>query len=71
MTENHLSGRLYNELFSEIDEEKCMAWSLTVHKNPIIIYSSSLQAFSFRSVSLSILYPLFLKDNSAIPQPSV
>ena len=40
MIENRISGYLYNELFSEGDEEKCsafqsMAWSLIVHKNTI------------------------------------
>ena len=57
MIENRISGYLYNELFSESNEEKCtafqrMAWSLIVHKNPIKICSTALQAFSFRSLSL-------------------
>ena len=61
MIENCVSGYLYNELFSESNEEKCMAfqrmaWSLIFHKNPIKNCSTALQAFSFRSLSL---YPLF------------
>ena len=61
MIENRISGYLYNELFSESNEEKCtafqsMAWSLIVHKNTIKNCSTPLQAFSFRSLSL---YPLF------------
>ena len=61
MIENRVSGYLYNELFSESNEEKCtafqsMAWSLIVHKNTIKNCSTPLQAFSFRSLSL---YPLF------------
>ena len=59
--ENRISGYLYNELFSESNEEKCtafqsMAWSLTVHKNTIKNGSAALQLFTFRSLSL---YPLF------------
>ena len=62
MIENRISGCLYNELFSESNEEKCtafqsMAWSLVVHKNTIKNCSPALQAFSFWS--LSLLYPLF------------
>ena len=80
MIVNHISGYLYNEIFSKSNEEKCtvfqsMAWSFIVHKNPIENCSAALQAFSFRSLSLSlcILYFLFHKgkDTSAIPQPSV
>ena len=61
MIENRISGYLYNELFSESNEEKCtafqsMAWSLIVHKNAIKNCSTALQAFSFRSLAL---YPLF------------
>ena len=38
MIENRISGYLYNDLFSESNEEKCtafenLAWSLIVHKN--------------------------------------
>ena len=38
MIENRISGYLYNELFSESNEEKCtafqrMVWSLIVHEN--------------------------------------
>ena len=73
MIENRISGYLYNELFSESNEEKCTAfqrmdWSLIIHKNPIKNSSTALQAFSFRSLSL---YPLFPLKTSAIPQPSV
>ena len=40
MIENRISRYLYNELFSERNEEKCtafqsLAWSLIVHKNAI------------------------------------
>ena len=58
MTENHVSGNLYNKRFSESSEEKCtvfqiMDWYLIVHKN--------LQHFSL-VLSLSILYfKVFLK----------
>ena len=78
MIENHISGYLYNELFSESNEEKCtafqrMAWSLILNKNPIKNCSTILQAFSFRSLSLCILYFFFHKDKvtSSVPQPSV
>ena len=69
---------LYNELFSESKEEKCtafqsMTWSLIVHKDTIKNCSTSLQAFSFWSLSLCILYFLFHKgkDTCRIPQPRV
>ena len=57
MIEDRISGYLYNELFSEINEEKCtafqsMAWPLIVHKNTIRNCSSALQAFSFLSTSI-------------------
>ena len=78
MIENQISGYLYNELFRENNEEKCtafqsMACSLIVHKNPIKICSTTLQAFSFRSFALCILYFFHHKgkDTSGIPQPSV
>ena len=56
MIENSISGYLYNELFSESNEEKCtafqrMAWSRIVHQNPIKNCSTALQAFSFPSLS--------------------
>ena len=40
MIENHISGNLYNEIFSEGSEEKFMAfqgmaWSLIIQKNTI------------------------------------
>ena len=40
MIENRISRYLYNELFSERNEEKCtafqsLAWFLIVHKNTI------------------------------------
>ena len=62
--ENRISGYLYNELFSEINEEKCAAfrskaWPLIVHKNTIRNCSTALQTFSFRSISLYPLFPLF------------
>ena len=60
MIENRVSGYLYNELFSESNEEKCtafqsMAWSLIVHKNTIKNCSTALQAFSFRSLFVSFI----------------
>ena len=63
MKENRASGYLYNELFSESNKEKCtafqsIAWSLIVHKNNIKNYSTALQAFSFWSLSLYVLFPL-------------
>ena len=62
MIENHISGYLYTELFSEGNEEKCtafqtMAWLLILHKNPIKNCSTALSAFSFRSLSLYLLFP--------------
>ena len=78
MIENKISGYLYHKLFIESNEEKCtafqsMAWSLIVHKSTIKNFSIAVQAFSFRSLSLCILYFLFHKgkDTSGIPQPSV
>ena len=78
MIENQISGYLYIELFNENNEEKwtafqSMFWSLIVHKNTIKNCSTTLQAFSFRSLALSILYFLFHKDKgtSGIAQPSV
>ena len=63
MIENRISGHLHNELFSENNKEKCtafqsIAWSLIVDKNTTKNYSTSLQAFSFRSFSLYPLFPL-------------
>ena len=63
MTENRISGYLYNELFSESNKEKYtafqgMAWSLIVDKNIIKNCSIALQAFSFRFLSLYPLFPL-------------
>ena len=62
MIENCISGYLYNELFSQRNEEKCtafqsLAWSLIVHKNIIKNCSTALQAFSFRSPSLYHSFP--------------
>ena len=62
MIENRISGYLYNELFSERNEEKCtafqsLAWSFIVHKSTIKNCSIALQVFSFLSLSL---YHLFL-----------
>ena len=61
MIENRISGYLYNEPFSESNEEKCtafqiMVWSLIVHKNTFKNCLTALQVFSFRSLPL---YPLF------------
>ena len=63
MIEDRISGYLYNELFIEINEEKCLAfqcmpWSLIAHKNTIRNCSTTLQAFSSRSISLYPLFPL-------------
>ena len=46
MIENRISRYLYNELFSESNEEKCtafqsLAWSLIVHKNTIKNWSTA------------------------------
>ena len=70
MIENHISGNLYNELFSESSEEKCtvfqsMAWFLIVNE----LFSKHFPP----SFPLSNLY-FFLhqgKAASAIPHPSV
>ena len=64
MIENWISGYLYNEPFTESNEDLCMTfqsigWSL-VHKNTIKICSPSI--FLLVSLSLSILYFLFHKD---------
>ena len=61
MIENRISGYLYNELFSESNKEKCtafqnMAWSRIVDKNTIQNCLTALQTFSFRSLSLCMLY---------------
>ena len=60
MIENRIAGYLYSELFSKSNEEKCtafqkMAWSRNIHKNPIKNYSIALQAFFFRSLSVSFV----------------
>ena len=61
MIENRISGYFFNEIFNESNKEKCtafqsMVWSLIVDKNTVKICSTALQAFSFRSLSLCILY---------------
>ena len=61
LTENRISGYLYNELFSKSNEEKCtvfqrMVWFLIVHKNTIKNWSTALQVFSFWSLSLYLFY---------------
>ena len=58
MIKNHISGYLYNEHFCEINEEKGTAFqsidcSQKYYKN----CSTSLQAFSIRSISLHHLFP--------------
>ena len=77
VTEDRISCYLYDELFSEINDEECttfqnMAWSLIVYKNAIRNYSTASKHFP-SGLSLRILYFLFHKgkDNSAITQPSV
>ena len=62
MIENRISGFFYNEPFGESNEEKCtvfqnMAWYLIVPKNTINNCSTALQAFSFWSLSLYLLFP--------------
>ena len=57
MVENCISGYLYNEPFSESNEEKCMAFQsialyLIIYKNTIKNCSTALGAFSFRSLFL-------------------
>ena len=77
MIEDRISGYLYNELFIEINEEKClafqcMAWSLIAHK--ILLETAELLSKHFPAgLSLCILYFLFHKgkDTFAISQPSV
>ena len=63
MIEDRISRYLYNELFSESNEEKCtafqsIAWLLTVYKNAIKNGATALHAFSFQSLSLYPLFPL-------------
>ena len=77
MIENRISGYLYNELFSESNEEKCTAFqrmvcSLIVHKNTIKT-GQLLSKYLPSGLSLCILCFLFHKgkDTSAVPQPSV
>ena len=75
MTENRISGYLYNELFSKSNEEKCtvfqrMVWFLIVHKNTIKNWSTALQVFP-SGLSLGILSILQGRDTSAVLQPSV
>ena len=65
MKENHISGNMYNELFSESSEEKCTAFQsmarfLIVHKKTFKTCSTILQAFSSRSLSLSLSLSLFV-----------
>ena len=62
ITGNHILGYLYQELLIEINEERCtafqsMAWPLIAHKNTIRNCSTALQPFSFRSISLYLLFP--------------
>ena len=77
MIEDRISGYLYNELFSEINEEKytafqSMAWSLIVYKK--LLETAQLLSNHIPSgLSLCILYFLFHKgnDTSVSPQTSV
>ena len=62
--QKHISGNMYNELYSESSEEKCMvfqsiAWSLFVHKNTIKNCSTVLQAFSSQTLSLFVSFISF------------
>ena len=52
MIESHISGDLYNKVFSESSKGKCAAFQKYIIKN----CSAVRQVFSFRSV---YLYPLF------------
>ena len=72
MSEDYISGYLYNELFSKSNKEKCMVFqsmvcSLIVDKNQIKNCSTALQALCFQSLCNETL----LKGTSAILQPSV
>ena len=72
MVENRISGYLYNELFSESNEEKVWLCPLLFIK--ILLKIAQLFSKHFPSdLSLCIIYFLFHKgrDTSAIPQPSV
>ena len=74
MIKNHISGNLYNELFSKSSEEKCMASSRIVHKNAIKNCSAVLQQSKHFPPCISLgnlCFPFHKgKDTSAIPQPS-
>ena len=76
MIENCISGYLYNELFSKINEEKCTdSQNITGPLLFIKIRLKTAQLFSKHfpfDLSLCILYFIFHKrsDTSAIPQPS-
>ena len=66
MREDRISGYLYNEFFSEINEEKCaafqsMAWSLIVHKNTIKNCTTALQAFSLPVYLFASFSSFFIK----------
>ena len=77
MMKNCISGYLYNEIFSESNEEKCtafkrMTWSVS-YTIKILIKTAQLHSKNFLpGLSLCILYFLFHKgkDTSAVPQPS-
>ena len=85
MIENHISGYLHNELFSESNEEKCMvfqrmAWLLIIKNcsNALQAFPSSLALCIFyflfhKGKDLCIFYFLFHKgkDISAVIQPSI
>ena len=76
MIENHISGNLYIEIFSESSEEKC---TFKVQFDPLLFIKMLLKTAQLFSkhfplgLSLCILYLLFhtIKDTSAIHQPSV
>ena len=61
MIENNISDNLYNEIFTKSSEEKCMAWSLIVHKN-IKNCSTVLQAFYSHPLSLLVSFVLFFME---------
>ena len=77
MIENRISGYLYNEVCSEINEEKwtafqSMAWSLLLIK--MLLKTAQLLSKQFPSgLVLCITYFIFQigKGTSAIPQPNV
>ena len=77
MIENHISGYLYTELFSEGNEENVRPfkqWLGPLFFIKILLKTAQLLSQHFPSdLSLCIFYFLFhkSKDTSTVPQPSV